>query len=107
MDIKTIERLAQESGMTTALFCGPGSRVWSDGFYGVTQEHLERFAAAVRRESLEEAAKCVENKYVHEKIPMHVCEKIVTRECAAAIRALATPPPQPTPDAAPSSRDSR
>lgn len=88
MDIKTIERMI-ESGV-------PLYAAWLEGFAaGIRRE--------ARREALEEAAKCVENKYVHEKIPMHVGEKIVTRECAAAIRALATQQPQPAPDAAPNS----
>ena len=40
-----IETLARAAGMDCALNQGSGSCVSSDGCHGVTQEHLERFAA--------------------------------------------------------------
>ena len=46
-----LERLAKQAGMTTALFCGSGSCVWSEGCNGVKQGHLENFAALCRTEA--------------------------------------------------------
>lgn len=82
MDIKTIDRLAREAGYD-----------------------VEVFADTIRREALEEAAKIAESTVCDTHLPTGV--SIYGTRAAAAIRALATLPPQPAPDAAPCSRDSR
>ena len=42
--------LVEAAGMVNVLNHGSGSCVYSEGCHGVTQEHLERFAALVRAE---------------------------------------------------------
>ena len=53
-----IERLAREAGMNTSMWeYGAGSMVFTLGIEGVARGAIERFAARVRNEVLEEAAK--------------------------------------------------
>lgn len=81
MDIKTIERLI-ESGVTQ-------DAAWLAGF-----------AAGIRREALEEAAKACEanagESYGRWAKPLNWQQ--AAKYCAADIRSLATLPPQPAPD---------
>jgi hypothetical protein len=58
MDIDKLEDIAGRAGMYTDLMrMGAASLVYSPGCKGVTIEGLTRFAALVRAETLEEAAK--------------------------------------------------
>ena len=53
-----IEKLASEAGMNTSMWkYGAGSMVFTLGIEGVARGAIERFAAPVRNEVLEEAAK--------------------------------------------------
>lgn len=51
--------LAEGAGMVNFLNHGAASHVYSDGCNGVTQEHLERFAALVKHEVMMHCAKLV------------------------------------------------
>lgn len=71
-------RLAREAGMNVSLWnYGAGSMAFTMGIEGVARGAIERFAALVAAEVMEEDAK--------------VCEKVgnhnITAACASAIRA--------------------
>lgn len=55
-------RIAESAGMVNLLNHGSGSCVYSDGFMGVTQEHLERFAEALCAAERERCAKACEDE---------------------------------------------
>ena len=101
MDAATVERLAREAGALYELLGGDESTRGGFCFEGVTQDwlsytypSLERFAAAVRAEALEEAAKVADAQRAHASVcaaaglrgakeSAETCDVI-----AAAIRAL-------------------
>ena len=65
------------------------------GFFSADKNWLHTFAAALRAEVLEEAARLVEGKYAAERnhgVEPIAAEKSISRECAAAIRALKSTP---------------
>ena len=95
-----IEQLAREAGARYELF-GPGDateggmgflgkHVERDGRLVETFPSLERFAAAVRREALEEAEKACEEMPDRPEFPDGWWP--VAEACSDAIRALQVPP---------------
>lgn len=68
-----LEKLAIEAGMESALNMGSGSCVSSFGCNGVTQEHLEKFAALVRAAERERWAAAFTNardNVLHDRGPL-------------------------------------
>lgn len=66
MRIDKLEELAGKSGMYTDLMrMGAASLVYSPGCKGVTLNELERFAALVRAEALEEAARKLDSLFYY------------------------------------------
>lgn len=63
-----IEQMVVEAGMVSLMNHGGASCVYSEGCHGVTQEHLERFAALVRAQALEEAATVCDSMQDHEEL---------------------------------------
>ena len=72
--------LVEAAGMVNVLNHGSGSCVYSEGCHGVTQEHLERFAALLVAASIAQERdrcrypQCVENKDER-------CPRWLTGEC--------------------------
>lgn len=76
-----IEAIAREAGMESALNMGAPSCVWTEGCEGVSQQHLQRFAALL----LEKAAQVCEgiDQAASSNAPMLCAMRI--REMAAGM----------------------
>jgi hypothetical protein len=75
-----IIRMAREA-------CDPDKvEAWSNGFWTITQEELERFAALVVEAEREASAKVCDARYTGDNNR----EDMEARRCAAAIRARGT-----------------
>jgi hypothetical protein len=78
-----IEKLASEAGMNTSMWkYGAGSMVFTLGIEGVARGAIERFAALVRNEVLEEAVEALRKEYMTGTKPTFLYD------LEAAIRAL-------------------
>lgn len=76
-----VEELAVKAGMQSALNMGAGSCAWTEGCEGVSQQHLQRFAALV----LEKAAQVCDGqveRWIDDRA------RYCASECAAGIRAM-------------------
>jgi hypothetical protein len=68
--------------------CDPDKKpAWHNGFWTITQEELERFAARVAEAEREACAKVCDARYTGDNNR----EDMEARRCAAAIRARGTP----------------
>jgi hypothetical protein len=94
--MRDIERLAREAGMNTSMWeYGAGSMAFTLGIEGVARGAIERFAALVRNEVLEEAATVSDQVGINALIrwkqrfdPFDQGAEAGADACSEAIRAL-------------------
>ena len=80
MNHSDVEELAVKAGMQSALNMGAASCAWTEGCEGVSQQHLERFAALV----LEKAAHAA-NHEDHITVRFPGCGALQGRETQCSI----------------------